>query len=163
MRIWSSCQNVSNSSIALAIRLAICEPIQGWGGVIIPPKGFLAAMRKTCDALGILLIVDEVITGFGRTGPMFACAGEGVTPYVLTLAKNVTAGDAPMSARLISETLYRSIADGASDGTPFGHGQTYAGHPVSAALANAVLDLYTDRGLLANGQRPTANGYRRPA
>ncbi|MDB5851693.1 MAG: hypothetical protein JWP29_5445 [Rhodoferax sp.] len=131
----------------------ICEPIQGSGGVIIPPKGFLAAMRKTCDALGILLIVDEVITGFGRTGPMFACAAEDVTPDVLTLAKGLTAGYAPMSATLISEKLYRGIADGGSDGTPFGHGQTYAGHPVSAAVANAVLDLYTDGGLLANGER----------
>jgi adenosylmethionine-8-amino-7-oxononanoate aminotransferase len=131
----------------------ICEPIQGSGGVIIPPKGFLAAMRQTCDALGILLIVDEVITGFGRTGPMFACAVEDVTPDVLTLAKGLTAGYAPMSATLISEKLYRGIADGGSDGTPFGHGQTYAGHPVSAAVANAVLDLYTDGGLLANGER----------
>jgi len=131
----------------------ICEPIQGSGGVIVPPKGFLAAMRKTCDELGILLIVDEVITGFGRTGPMFATAAEGVSPDVLTLAKGLTAGYAPMSATLISEKLYRGIADGGSDGTPFGHGQTYAGHPVSAAVANAVLDLYTDGGLLENGQR----------
>lgn len=131
----------------------ICEPIQGSGGVIIPPKGFLAAMRKTCDALGILLIVDEVITGFGRTGPMFACAAEGVTPDVLTLAKGLTAGYAPMSATLISEQLYQGIAEGGSDGTAFGHGQTYAGHPVSAAVANAVLDLYTDGGLLKNGER----------
>ena len=131
----------------------ICEPIQGSGGVIIPPKGFLAAMRKTCDELGILLIVDEVITGFGRTGPMFACAADDVTPDVLTLAKGLTAGYAPMSATLISEKLYRGIADGALEGMAFGHGQTYAGHPVSAAIANAVLDLYTDGGLLANGQR----------
>ncbi|RZL89497.1 MAG: aminotransferase class III-fold pyridoxal phosphate-dependent enzyme [Variovorax sp.] len=131
----------------------ICEPIQGSGGVIIPPPGFLAAMRATCDRLGILLIVDEVITGFGRTGPLFACAAEGVTPDVLTLAKGLTAGYAPMSATLITEELYRGIAAAGSDGTPFGHGQTYAGHPVSAAVANAVLDLYTDGGLLDNGQR----------
>ena len=131
----------------------ICEPIQGSGGVVIPPPGFLAAMRRTCDELGILLIVDEVITGFGRTGPMFACASEGVTPDILTLAKGLTAGYAPMSATLISEQLYQAIAEGGRDGTAFGHGQTYAGHPVSAAVANAVLDLYTDGGLLANGQR----------
>lgn len=131
----------------------ICEPIQGSGGVIIPPKGFLAAMRKTCDELGILLIVDEVITAFGRTGPMFACAEEGVTPDVLTMAKGLTAGYAPMSATIISEKLYQGIAEGGSDGTAFGHGQTYAGHPVSAAVANAVLDLYTDGGLLKKGER----------
>jgi len=131
----------------------ICEPIQGSGGVIIPPKGFLAAMRKTCDTLGILLIVDEVITGFGRTGPMFACAAEGVRPDVLTLAKGLTAGYATMSATLISEELYQGIAEGGCDGTAFGHGQTYGGHPLSAAIANAVLDLYTDGGLLTNGER----------
>jgi len=131
----------------------ICEPIQGSGGVIIPPAGFLRAMRDACDRLGILLIVDEVITGFGRTGPMFACAAEGVTPDVLTLAKGLTAGYAPMSATLITEKLYQGIAEGGADGTAFGHGQTYAGHPVSAAVANAVLDLYTDGGLLENGVR----------
>lgn len=130
----------------------ICEPIQGSGGVIVPPAGYLRAMRDACDRLGILLIVDEVITGFGRTGPMFASAAEGVAPDILTLAKGLTSGYAPMSATLISEKLYQGIADGA-DELPVGHGQTYAGHPVSAAIANAVLDLYLDGGLLAQGQR----------
>lgn len=131
----------------------ICEPIQGSGGVIVPPPGYLRTMRDTCDRLGILLIVDEVITGFGRTGPMFACLAEGVTPDVLTLAKGLTSGYAPMSATLISEALYQAIADGAGEDGPVGHGQTYAGHPVSAAIANAVLDLYLDGGLLEQGQR----------
>ena len=105
----------------------ICEPIQGSGGVIVPPPGYLRAMRDTCDRLGILLIVDEVITGFGRTGPMFSCVAEGVTPDVLTLAKGLTSGYAPMSATLISDTLYQGIADGAGTDGPVGHGQTYAG------------------------------------
>ncbi len=131
----------------------VCEPIQGSGGVIIPPAGFLRAMREACTRLGILLIVDEVITGFGRTGPMFACETDGITPDVLTLAKGLTSGYAPMSATLVTEEIYQAIATAGEDGTPFGHGQTYAGHPVSAAVANAVLDLYLDGGLLANGQR----------
>jgi putrescine aminotransferase len=129
----------------------ICEPIQGSGGVIVPPKGFLKAMRDACDRLGILLIVDEVITGFGRTGPMFACESEDVSPDLLTLAKGLTSGYAPMGATLISEEIYAAIAQAGSDGTALGHGQTYAGHPVSAAIANATLDLYLEGGLLQNG------------
>ncbi|CAM3832795.1 Diaminobutyrate-2-oxoglutarate transaminase [Pseudomonas reidholzensis] len=128
----------------------ICEPIIGSGGVIVPPAGYLKAIRATCDRLGILLIVDEVITGFGRTGPMFACEHEGVSPDLMTLAKGLTSGYAPMGATLISEQIYAAIAEAGSDGTPFGHGQTYAGHPVSAAIANATLDLY-ENGLLKNG------------
>ncbi|MFK0310592.1 aminotransferase class III-fold pyridoxal phosphate-dependent enzyme [Pseudomonas sp. NPDC090233] len=128
----------------------ICEPIIGSGGVIVPPAGYLKAMRAACDRLGILLIVDEVITGFGRTGPMFACEHEGVSPDLMTLAKGLTSGYAPMGATLISEQMYAAIAEAGSDGTPFGHGQTYAGHPVSAAIANATLDLY-ENGLLKNG------------
>ncbi|NVO04784.1 MAG: aminotransferase class III-fold pyridoxal phosphate-dependent enzyme [Rhodoferax sp.] len=131
----------------------ICEPIQGSGGVVVPPKGYLRAIRDACDRLGILLVVDEVITGFGRTGPMFACEEEGICPDVLTLAKGLTAGYAPMSATLITETLYSAIAKAGDMDTPVGHGQTYAGHPVSAAVANAVLDLYLDGGLLENGKR----------
>lgn len=129
----------------------ICEPIQGSGGVIVPPAGFLRAMRDACDRLGILLIVDEVITGFGRTGPLFACESEGVSPDVMTVAKGLTSGYMPMSATLISERVYQAIADAGDGGAVFGHGQTYAGHPVSAAVANAALDLYLEGGLLANG------------
>lgn len=129
----------------------ICEPIIGSGGVIVPPAGYLKAMRETCDRLGILLIVDEVITGFGRTGPMFACEHEGVSPDILTLAKGLTSGYAPMGATIISDSIYAAIAEAGADGTPFGHGQTYAGHPVSAAIANATLDLY-ETGLLENGK-----------
>jgi adenosylmethionine-8-amino-7-oxononanoate aminotransferase len=128
----------------------ICEPIIGSGGVIVPPVGYLKAIRATCDELGILLIVDEVITGFGRTGPMFACEHEGVSPDMMTLAKGLTSGYAPMGATIISKKIHSAIAEAGSDGTPFGHGQTYAGHPVSAAIANATLDLY-ENGLLQNG------------
>jgi len=131
----------------------ICEPILGSGGVVIPPKGFLKAIREACDRLGILMIVDEVITGFGRTGPMFASGGEGVTPDLMTMAKGLTAGYAAMSATMVKEEIYQAIAKAGADGTPFGHGSTYAGHPVSAAVANAVLDLYLQGGLLENGQK----------
>lgn len=129
-----------------------CEPIQGSGGVIVPPKGWLKAMREACTRLGILMLVDEVITGFGRTGPMFACEDEGVEPDLMTIAKGLTAGYAPMGAVLMSDEIYRGIADGASPELPIGHGFTYSGHPVSAAVGLEVLRLYAEGGILANAQ-----------
>ena len=127
-----------------------CEPIQGSGGVIVPPVGWLKAMSDTCRELGILFVADEVITGFGRTGPMFACEAEGVEPDVMTLAKGLTAGYAPMGAVLISDAIYQGIADGIAPGAPMGNGHTYSAHPVSAAIGLEVLRLYDEGGLLAN-------------
>jgi putrescine aminotransferase len=129
-----------------------CEPIQGSAGVIVPPRGWLAAMRDACRKLDILFVADEVITGFGRTGPMFGCEHEDVTPDLMTLAKGLTAGYSPMGAVLLSDGFYRAIADGAPAGTSIGHGLTYSGHPVSAAVGLEVLRLYTEEGILANGQ-----------
>ena len=129
-----------------------CEPVQGSGGVIVPPVGWLKAMREACRELGILFVADEVITGFGRTGPMFACDAEGVDPDMMTIAKGLTSGYAPMGALLISDTIYQAIADGNKTGAPVGHGHTYSAHPVSAAIALEVIRLYEEGGLLANGQ-----------
>lgn len=129
-----------------------CEPIQGSGGVIVPPKGWLKALRDTCMELDILFVADEVITGFGRTGPLFACEEEGVTPDLMTLAKGLTAGYAPMGALLMSDKVYQGIANGAAPELAIGHGFTYSGHPVSAAVGLEVLRLYTEGGILANGQ-----------
>lgn len=126
------------------------EPVQGSAGVIVPPKGWLAAIRAACTELGILMVVDEVITGFGRTGPMFACEHEGVSPDLMTLAKGLTAGYVPMGAVLMSAEVYDGIADGPDNHLPIGHGATYSGHPVAAAVAMAVLDLY-EGGIIANG------------
>ena len=129
-----------------------CEPVQGSGGVIVPPKGWLKAMRDACRELGILFVADEVITAFGRTGPMFACEAEGVEPDLMTVAKGLTAGYAPMGAVLMSEAVYAGIADAAPAGIAVGHGVTYSAHPVSAAVALEVLRIYEEGGLLANGQ-----------
>lgn len=133
-----------------------CEAVQGSGGVIVPPHGWLTAIRSTCTELGILLVVDEVITAFGRTGPMFACEHEGVSPDVMTLAKGLTSGYAPMGAVLMSDPIYQGIADGAPGGIPIANGFTYSGHPVSAAVALETLRLYTEGGILANGQKVAA-------
>ena len=128
-----------------------CEPIQGSGSVIVPPLGWLTAMRKTCTELGILFVADEVITGFGRTGPMFACEHEEVCPDLMTVAKGLTSGYAPMGAVLMTDQVYEALADGAGSAA-IGHGFTYSGHPVSAAIGLEVLRLYTEGGVLANGQ-----------
>ena len=130
-----------------------CEPIQGSGGVIVPPAGWLKAMHQACRELDILFVADEVITGFGRTGPMFACEAEGVSPDLMTVAKGLTSGYAPMGALLMSERVYAGIADGTPAGALVGHGATYSAHPVSAAVALEVIRLYEEGGILANGQR----------
>ena len=127
-----------------------CEPIVGSGGVLVPPAGWLKAISDTCKRLGILLVVDEVITGFGRTGTMFACDAEGVEPDLMTVAKGLTAGYAPMGAVMMSDEIYSGIADGNQSDAPVGHGQTYSAHPVSAAIGLEVLRLYTEGGLLSN-------------
>ena len=128
-----------------------CEPIQGSGGVIVPPVGWLKAMREACRKLGILFVADEVITGFGRTGPLFACEAEGVEPDLMTVAKGLTAGYAPMGAVLMSDAIYQGIADGGDVAAAIGHGHTYSAHPVSAAIGLEVMRLYHEGGLLANG------------
>ncbi|MGF6805131.1 adenosylmethionine-8-amino-7-oxononanoate aminotransferase [Paraburkholderia sp. Clong3] len=128
-----------------------CEPIQGSGGVIVPPVGWLKAMRDACRRLDILFVADEVITGFGRTGPLFACEAEQVEPDLMTVAKGLTSGYAPMGAVLMSDEIYQGIAGDARDTAVVGHGQTYSAHPVSAAIGLEVLRLYQEGGLLANG------------
>ena len=127
------------------------EPIQGSGGVLVPPRGWMKAMRDLCHELDILFIADEVITGFGRTGPLFACSEDEVVPDFLTVAKGLTSGYVPMGAVFMTERVYSTIADGA--GTSLvGHGYTYSAHPVSAAVALEVLRLY-EGGLLENGRK----------
>jgi 4-aminobutyrate---pyruvate transaminase len=130
-----------------------CEPIQGSGGVVVPPVGWLKAMRNACSELDILFVADEVITGFGRTGPMFACEAEGVSPDLMTIAKGLTSGYSPMGGLLMSDRVYAGIADGTPAGAPVGHGATYSAHPVSAAVALEVIRLYEEGGILANGQQ----------
>ncbi|KAA3452120.1 aspartate aminotransferase family protein [Mesorhizobium sp. SARCC-RB16n] len=130
------------------------EPIQGSGGVIVPPKGWIKAIRELCREYGILFIADEVITGFGRTGPLFACTEEDIVPDFMTTAKGLTSGYVPMGAVFMADHVYDVIADGAG-ASAVGHGYTYSAHPVSAAVALEVLRLY-ENGLLENGIRAGA-------
>ena len=131
-----------------------CEPIQGSGGVIVPPEGWVKAMRNLCAELDILFVADEVITGFGRTGPIFACEHEGIVPDLMTMAKGLTSGYLPMGAVMMRESVYSVIADAsARSGMAVGHGFTYSGHPVSAAAGLAAIALYTEGGLMEQGRR----------
>jgi len=125
------------------------EPIQGSGGVIVPPAGWLRAIRELCRRHGILFVADEVITGFGRTGPLFACTDDDIVPDFMTTAKGLTSGYVPMGAVFMADHVYDVIADGAGQAA-VGHGYTYSAHPVSAAVGLAVLKLY-EGGLLDNG------------
>jgi adenosylmethionine-8-amino-7-oxononanoate aminotransferase len=127
------------------------EPIQGSGGVLVPPAGWMKAMHAVCKEHDILFVADEVITGFGRTGPLFASAEDGIVPDLLTVAKGMTSGYVPMGAVFLSDGVYNTIADGAG-AAPVGHGQTFSAHPVSAAVGLACLDLY-ENGLLDNGRK----------
>lgn len=130
------------------------EPIQGSGGVLVPPTGWMKAMRDFCQRHDILFVADEVITGFGRTGPLFACQDDGIVPDFMTVAKGLTSGYAPMGAVFMSDRVYDVIADGAGENA-VGHGYTYSAHPVSAAIGLEVLRLY-ESGLLENGRRAGA-------
>ncbi|MBN9046928.1 MAG: aspartate aminotransferase family protein [Rhizobiales bacterium] len=127
------------------------EPIQGSGGVFVPPAGWIKAMHAVCKQYDVLFVADEVITGFGRTGPLFACEEEGIVPDLMTTAKGLTSGYVPMGAVFMSDHVYDTIADGAGKAA-VGHGYTYSAHPVSAAVGLECLRLY-ENGLLENGRK----------
>jgi len=134
------------------IAACIVEPIAGSTGVLVPPKGYLERLRAICDRHGILLIFDEVICGFGRTGHPFAAHAFGVKPDLLTMAKAITNGNIPMAAVAVREEVQQAIFDAAGpDAIEFFHGYTYSAHPVACAAALATLKLYRDEDLFARG------------
>jgi beta-alanine--pyruvate transaminase len=130
------------------IAAVIVEPVVGSGGVLPPPKGYLERLRAICDKHGILLIFDEVITGYGRVGAPFASQRLGVTPDIMTTAKGVTNGVLPMGAVFASRKIHDAFMQGPPEAIEFFHGYTYSGHPVACAAALATLDIYEREGLL---------------
>lgn len=132
---------------ASTIAAVIVEPVAGSTGVILPPKGYLERLREICDKHGILLIFDEVITGFGRLGAPFATDFFGVKPDLVTLAKGLTSGTIPMGGVVCSKGIYDAFMTGPENMIELFHGYTYSGHPVAAAAALATLDCYKDDGL----------------
>jgi len=132
---------------ASTIAAVIVEPVAGSAGVILPPQGYLERLRAICDRHGILLIFDEVITGFGRVGTAFAATRFGVTPDLITTAKGLSNGCIPMGAVFASEAIHDAFMHGPENAIELFHGYTYSGHPVAAAAALAALDVYRDEGL----------------
>jgi beta-alanine--pyruvate transaminase len=127
---------------ASTIAAVIVEPVAGATGVLIPPKGYLEKLRAICTRHDILLIFDEVITGFGRLGAAFGADYFGIKPDMITLAKGLTSGMIPMGAAVVDRTIYEAFMTGPAHAVEFFHGYTYSGHPVAAAAALATLDLY---------------------
>lgn len=129
---------------ANTIAAVILEPVQGSTGVIVPPEGYLQKIREICTKHGILLIFDEVITGFGRLGANFGAERFGVTPDMITFAKGITNGVIPMGGVIVRGDIYDSIIaqGGQEQAIEFFHGYTYSGHPIPTAAAHAVLDIF---------------------
>ncbi len=127
---------------ASTIAAVIVEPVAGSTGVLVPPKGYLQRLRQICDKHGILLIFDEVITGFGRLGAGFAAEYFGVVPDLVTMAKGITNGAVPMGAVVARKGIYDAFMQGPEDAIELFHGYTYSGHPLAAAAALATLDIY---------------------
>jgi taurine--2-oxoglutarate transaminase len=125
------------------VAAVLVEAVTGSNGVIVPPAGWLAGLRALCDHYGVLLVCDEVMSGFGRTGRWFAVDHEGVSPDIMTIAKGLTSGYVPLGACVTSEAVADAVAD-----VPLGSGLTYQSHPVGLAAAAAVLAIYEADGLV---------------
>jgi beta-alanine--pyruvate transaminase len=135
------------------VAAVIVEPVTGSGGVFPPPVGYLERLRSICDRHGILLIFDEVITGFGRLGAAFGAEAFGVTPDLITCAKGMTNGAVPMGGVIASRSVYDALMAGPSNVIELFHGYTYSAHPLACAAALATLDVYRDLELFARGRR----------
>jgi 4-aminobutyrate aminotransferase and related aminotransferases len=130
---------------AHTVAAVILETVVGTNGIIVPPDGYLQSIRETCDRHGILLICDEVMAGFGRTGKWFACENWDVVPDILTVAKGINSGYVPLGAMVIS----RKLADWVRD-VPFAGGLTYSGHPLACASGVASIEAYKEEGIVEN-------------
>jgi beta-alanine--pyruvate transaminase len=137
---------------ASTIAAVIVEPMQGSAGVIVPPRGYLERLRAICDRHAILLIFDEVITGFGRLGQPFGAQRFGVTPDLICFAKIVTNGVIPMSGVIARKEIYEAFMTGPEHAVELFHGYTYSGHPVAAAAAHATLDAIEGEDLFARAR-----------
>ena len=133
---------------ASTIAAVIVEPVAGSTGVLVPPKGYLKRLREICTKHGILLIFDEVITGYGRLGTPFAADYFGVTPDIMVTAKGLTNGVIPMGAVFVTKEIHDAFMNGPEHVIEFFHGYTYSGNPIASAAALGTLDTYREEGLL---------------
>ncbi|MFG5121185.1 aspartate aminotransferase family protein [Methylorubrum sp. POS3] len=137
---------------AATIAAVIVEPMAGSTGVLPPPMGYLRRLRDICDRHGLLLIFDEVITGFGRLGYAFAAERYGVTPDMICFAKGVTSGAVPLGGVIVASSIHEQLTRGPEQAIELFHGYTYSGHPLACAAGLAALDLYRDEGLFERAQ-----------
>ena len=137
---------------AETIAAVIVEPMAGSTGVLVPPVGYLEKLREITTKHGIVLIFDEVITGYGRVGGATASGTLGVTPDIITMAKGLTNAAVPMGAVAVSRHIHDGVVEGAADGIELFHGYTYSGHPLAAAAGIATLDLYQSEGIFEHAQ-----------
>ena len=140
-------ENIVALHDASTIAAVIVEPVAGSAGVLVPPQGYLSRLREICDRHGILLIFDEVITAFGRTGHRFGANTFDVQPDLITVAKGLTNGAVPMGAVLVDQAIHSAFMTGPERAIEFFHGYTYSGHPAAAAAGIASLDVYEEEGL----------------
>src|SRR3954463_11790784 len=138
---------------ASTIAAVIVEPMAGSTGVLPAPKGYLQRLRAICDKHGLILIFDEVITGFGRLGHAFAAERYGVTPDMITFAKGITSGTAPMGGVLVKKSIYDAFMRGPEHVVELFHGYTYSAHPLACAAGLATLDLYREEDLFARAKK----------
>jgi beta-alanine--pyruvate transaminase len=131
------------------IAALIIDPVAASGGVLVPPKGYLARLREICTQHGILLIFDEVITGWGRLGATFAAQHFGVEPDLITFAKGITSGAVPLGGVIVKKEIHETFMTAQSAGMEFFHGYTYSGHPLACAAGIAALDTYEEEGLFS--------------
>jgi len=130
----------------------IGEPVMGAGGVVVPPPGYWQEVQSVLNKYGILLIADEVITGFGRTGHMFGCQTFHITPDIITLSKQISSSYLPISAFMVNDRVYQPVADESAKIGVFGHGYTGSGHPVAAAVALENINIIEERKLVDNAR-----------
>jgi beta-alanine--pyruvate transaminase len=135
------------------VAAVIVEPVTGSGGVLPPPVGYLERLRKICDEHGILLIFDEVITGFGRLGAAFGANAFGVTPDIITCAKGMTNAAVPMGGVIVNGKIHDALMQGPDNTIELFHGYTYSAHPLACAAGLAALDVYQDLGLFERARR----------
>jgi beta-alanine--pyruvate transaminase len=140
-------ENIVALHDASTIAAVIVEPVAGSTGVLVPAPNYLRRLREICDRHGILLIFDEVITAFGRTGSRFGAETFGVQPDLIAVAKGLTSGAVPMGAVLVDNDIYSAFMTGPEHSVEFFHGYTYSGHPAAAAAGLASLSVYEEEGL----------------
>ena len=134
------------------IAALVVDPVSASGGVLIPPKGYLKRLREICTRHGILLVFDEVITGWGRLGAPFAAQHFGIEPDLITYAKGVTSGAVPLGGVIVKDSIYEAFTGGKTPGVEFFHGYTYSGHPLACAAGVATLDTYEEEKLFARAK-----------